>query len=96
MLAPRRGCFRGCSENFAPLDIAQVFDRLNGEGKALQLAAARVWLMGEPQTVALTNAVVLAAAEVVTAHYEPAVGRFQKGAALLEGRQAAVGIVVSA
>lgn len=63
--------------NFAPLDMVQVFDRLNGEGKALQRAAARVWLMGEPKTVALTNSVVLAASEVVAAHHEPAVGRFR-------------------
>lgn len=81
LLATNAGSFNGLLSrmlgNFAPLDIAEIFDRLHGEGTALQRAAARVWLMGDPQAVALTNGVVLAAAEVVAAHHEPNAGRWR-------------------
>jgi hypothetical protein len=84
LLAANAGSLNGLISrmlgSFAPPDIAQVFETLNGEGKALQRAAARVWLMGDRQTVALTNAVVLAAAEVVAAHHEPATSRWRSEA----------------
>ena len=52
----------------APVDYAAMFDKLSAEGNALNRAAAQVWLFGEDKTVRLTNAVVLAATDVVTAH----------------------------
>lgn len=52
----------------APLDYAAMFNSLNVEVNALNRAAAQVWLFGDDETVALANAVSLAATDVVSAH----------------------------
>lgn len=52
----------------APVDHIAMFDRLHDEATALQRAAAQLWLFGDKRVVELSNAVVLAAAEVVSAH----------------------------
>ncbi|WP_152186072.1 hypothetical protein [Segeticoccus rhizosphaerae] len=52
----------------APLNYAEMAESLSSDADALSRAAAQVWLFGDDQTVKLTNAVVLAAADVVTAH----------------------------
>jgi hypothetical protein len=70
-----------------PVDFLEVFDRMNADAIGLQRAAAQVWLFADNETVALTNAVALAAADVVTAHHQPAVGRAHRYAPIaLTGR----------
>lgn len=59
----------------APVDFILLFDRLNEEVTALERAAARVWLFADPRTVALTNAVTIAAADMITVHHAPVSGR---------------------
>lgn len=51
-----------------PLDYSAMFNTLNVEVDALNRAAAQVWLFGEDDTVALANAVSLAATDVIDAH----------------------------
>jgi pyridoxine 5'-phosphate synthase PdxJ len=73
----------------APVDFLLVFDRLNEEVSALERAAARVWLFADARTVALTNAVVVAAADIITVHHAPASGRVRNLARVaLIGRHA--------
>jgi pyridoxine 5'-phosphate synthase PdxJ len=73
----------------APVDFLLLFDRLNEEVGALERAAARVWLFADARTVALTNAVVLAAADMITVHHAPVSGRVSNMARVaLIGRHA--------
>ena len=61
--------------NLTPIDLQGLFDRMDEEANGLQRAASRVWLFADEKTVALTNAVVLAAMDVVEAHHTPQSGR---------------------
>lgn len=73
----------------APIDFLEVFERMNHEANALQRAAAQVWLFADERTVVLTNAVVLAAMDVVEAHHEPTVGAIRNYTQIaLTGRHA--------
>lgn len=54
-----------------PLDYAAMFDTLHVEADGLNRAAAQVWLFGDEDTVKLTNAVTLAATDVIDAHTQP-------------------------
>jgi hypothetical protein len=79
LLAANVGSFAGTMTrvvgSVAPVDFLLLFDRLNEEVGALERAAARVWLFADARTVALTNAVVLAAADMITVHHAPVSGR---------------------
>jgi hypothetical protein len=79
LIATNLGSFTGTITRLvgsvAPVDFIQLFDRLNDEVTALERAAARVWLFADTRTVALTNAVTIAAAEMITAHHAPTAGR---------------------
>ena len=91
LIATNLGSFSGLVSrvigNVAPVDFLEVFDRMNVESIGLQRAAAQIWLFADDETVALTNAVALAAADVVTAHHQPAVGRAHQYARIaLTGR----------
>jgi hypothetical protein len=57
-----------------PLDIAALFDAMNADIEAMQRAAARIWMESDQEAVTLTNAVVIAAAEVIDAHQTPLPG----------------------
>jgi hypothetical protein len=50
-----------------PLDFPQLFEPLLADQEMLIRAASRVWMEKDQRTIALTNNVVLAAADVVTA-----------------------------
>lgn len=52
----------------SPVDYTVMSERLIADANALNQAAAQVWLFGDDKTVKLTNAVVIAAADVVAAH----------------------------
>ena len=52
-----------------PVDLHELLRGISNEADTLQRAAARVWLLGDEDTVRLTNAVVLAATDVVSAHH---------------------------
>lgn len=72
-----------------PLDVATLFDAMNADVEAMQRAGARIWMECDQETVALTNAVVVAAAEVIEAHQTPLPGgkvvNFCRG--LVKGKQ---------
>lgn len=93
LLATNLGSFTGTITRMvgsvAPIDFVVLFDRMNDEVTALERAASRVWLFADPRTVALSNAVALAAAEVMSAHHEPSSGRVWNSVRIaLTGRHA--------
>lgn len=56
------------------LDLAALFEAMNADVEAVNRAAARIWTTGSQQTVALTNAVVMCATELMEAHQAPPPG----------------------
>lgn len=93
LVATNLGSFTGTITRIvgsvAPVDFILLFDRLNEEVSALERAAARVWLFADPKTVALANAVTLAAADMITVHHAPTSGRARNYARIaLTGRHA--------
>lgn len=77
-LAAHAGSFQGAATRtlgvFTPVDLQGIFDRMNVEADALQRAASTIWICGDQRAVELTNAVVIAAMDLVTAHHEPGAG----------------------
>lgn len=93
LVATNLGSFTGTITRIvgsvAPIDFMVLFDRLNEEVSALERAAAQVWLFADPRTVALTNAVTIAAADMITVHHAPVSGRTWNTARIaLTGRHA--------
>ncbi|GAB3055065.1 hypothetical protein GCM10027053_14830 [Intrasporangium mesophilum] len=56
------------SGHMVPIDPEAAFERLVQADQVLARASGKVWLIGEPEAVRLTNALTLAASDVVSAH----------------------------
>ena len=62
----------------SPVDFLAVFERMNNEATAMQRAASQVWLFADERPVSLSNAVVIAAAEVMNAHQAHSTGSIRR------------------
>jgi hypothetical protein len=51
--------------------MSGLFELLNADAVAMNRASAQIWMASDQATVTLTNAVVVAAMDVVVAHHTP-------------------------
>lgn len=66
-------------------DLNDLFGEVARQGEALNRAAAQIWMTADQETIRLTNAVVMTATDLVTAHSAVQPATWEKPRRVLDG-----------